>query len=248
MLIFQREMHLFVPVKYFFLRHLLSIYLLFSGTQRYMGNTQECLTWDTSHRMFGPGMSSSPVSCNDPSPCYSQEPVRPGQWTGSSGTRKYFPTSSFLTPPSYQPFELHWLHCKGGTVSELRQGMRQVKGCSRGGMEKNTGTRKGQSCQVLGTLPSLLPASLATPMAQDHISAQPVATRPCPSKQCLLHPGFPQASVVYFSQHLSISPCFSSHVSSCSSVPLSFLSQAIFQPLLSLSTPLTPESLTPDSH
>lgn len=65
--------------KIFFLWHLLSICLLFSGTQRYMGNTEEYLTWDTSHRMFGAGMSSSPVSCNDPTPCYVQDQVCPGQ-------------------------------------------------------------------------------------------------------------------------------------------------------------------------
>lgn len=84
-------------------------------------------------------------------------------------------------------------------------------------------------------------------MAQDHISAQPEATSPCLGKQCLLHSTFPKLQLSACSQHLSSSPCFFSHASSCLSVPLSSLSQAIFHPLLSLSTPLTPESALPDS-
>lgn len=84
-------------------------------------------------------------------------------------------------------------------------------------------------------------------MAQDHISAQPGASAPCPSKQCLLHSGFPKFQLSTCSQHLSSSPCFSSHASSCPSVPLSSLPQVIFHPLLSLPTPLIPESVLPDS-
>lgn len=80
-----------------------------------------------------------------------------GSWTGSSGTRKHFSSYSSLTPPSNQPFQLHWLHHKGRTVGELRQGVRQVRGCTKVGGRKiraSWAERKSRTARPWGSCPA----------------------------------------------------------------------------------------------
>lgn len=101
----------------------------------------------------------------------------------------------------------------------------------------------------MGTLPSLHPTSLSLPYPCPRTPFQPNQGPPvpAPASSAFSSLAFPKLQSSTCSQHLSSSPCFSSHASSCPSVPFSSHSQAIFQPLLSLSTPLTPESVLPDS-
>lgn len=81
MLIVQRDRHLFVPVKYsvsgIFHQNVYS----FRGLRGTFLQTwwRKNLTQDTSHRMFGAGMSSPLVSWGAQTPCYPQDHECPGQ-------------------------------------------------------------------------------------------------------------------------------------------------------------------------
>lgn len=99
-------------------------------------------------------MSSSPVSCSDPSPCYSQDQVCPGQLDWIFRHKKTLFTLFFPGLPFKSALPTPLASLQGRTVGELRQGVRQVRGCTKVGgktiraswAQRRRTARSWQSC------------------------------------------------------------------------------------------------------